>query len=493
MKSTTFQSTVINRHETTLILLVSLTALLLRLYRLGANGLWFDEIGVALALRAQSLPVLITNIRLHVMAMPLDYVTNWLLTRGCQSEACLRLPAALWGAFTIPLSILLFRRLAGFRVAILAAALLAVSPIHLNYSQELRFYASLCFFYILSTLLLLRAMERQDLLRWLAFTMTIIIGSYFHIYVSLSLLNGYFWLTISKEHFPEKKKIWIALILSSLVSAAAILPGYFYFKGATDYGMFSLVEAIVNVLIGLGWLPLTITRFQAGLVWYLLFFYFFVLGLWSLFQSKNKLVISMLLTGFLQIGFIFSVNALSEYALRGRQLLFIIPIICLTAAMGIENLYKKGSGYFNQHHLIQTAQSRRIGFLLLFAAILIGTLLTFFSLQSYYLVEKSNRREITAALIQNWQPGDSVWITPGWEKKYYGFYLDLLGHREIQEALIGIEKIEYHRDSTLPVCWITKKNISAPEKLIIHEAGFQMVPIRFYSVPDSQLLWCRLY
>jgi len=177
-----------DRREAFSIFTISLIGLILRIYKLGKNSLWFDEIGVALAIQPSDFETLLGNVRSHVMAMPLDYVVRWVFSRHCLSEACLRFPSALWGSLTIPISFFLFRRLVDTRKAIISTLFLTLNPLHLYYSQELRFYSPLCFFYILSTLALLSATQKPVFINWLRFVLIYVVGSYICTASSLSFI-----------------------------------------------------------------------------------------------------------------------------------------------------------------------------------------------------------------------------------------------------------------------------------------------------------------
>lgn len=489
------QKTTFGKKELAAVFAISIIGLLIRLYQLGTDGFWFDEIGVALAIRSSDAGTLLESVRSHVMAMPLDYILGWLMTRSCQNEACLRLPAALWGALTIPVSYLLFRQMIDSRVAIFGIFLLALSPLHIYYSQELRFYTSLVFFYILSTLLLLNALRQPTLFRWLVFTLAIIIGSYFHLYVCLSLINGGVWLLLSWKQFPDKKKILVGLFGSVFIISSFVLPGYLYFKPGASYEMFSLTEAIVGITIGFGWLPTALFPLQPGFVWYPVFLSFQLIGVRELVRSRNQMVYSWVLSSLLQVGIIFFANVVTQYALRGRQLLIMMPILCLVAARGGIELFYKPYRLIEEKYLMQSERSRGVEKIYksayLFVVVTAGIVISILSLQSYYRLEKSNRREISLAFIQRWKPGGVIWITPAWEETFYEYYLDLLGHSEIKNDLIGADQFQRAHNAPLPVCWITPQSIPVDKSDILIQSGFQIVPIQSDSVTDSHVLWCR--
>jgi 4-amino-4-deoxy-L-arabinose transferase-like glycosyltransferase len=114
-------------HTIALLALV-LLALALRVTRLDAQSLWYDE-GVTAQVAAQGLTEL-TRWTADDIQPPLYYyvVAGWNRLAG-RSEWALRFPSALFGVLTVPLFYALGRRLFDRRAALLAALLAALSPL----------------------------------------------------------------------------------------------------------------------------------------------------------------------------------------------------------------------------------------------------------------------------------------------------------------------------------------------------------------------------
>jgi hypothetical protein len=129
-------------------LLLATTILLvgaaLRCAGLGTEALWNDE-GHTWWWAGQPLRDLWGTRGAAEHTPPLYYSLQhlWLVAFG-SSEVALRSLSALLGTLTIPLTYLVGRMAGGRGVGLLAAALLATSPVHVYYSQEARTYALLC-------------------------------------------------------------------------------------------------------------------------------------------------------------------------------------------------------------------------------------------------------------------------------------------------------------------------------------------------------------
>jgi 4-amino-4-deoxy-L-arabinose transferase-like glycosyltransferase len=124
--------------------LIALTALAaaLRLPTLGSQSLWLDEVLTGNLARG-SLGDLFHVVAQQEANPPLFYLVEWVWTRiAGTSEFALRLPSALCGIALVPVGYAIGKRLAGERTAVALAALVAVHPLLVYYSQEARGYSA---------------------------------------------------------------------------------------------------------------------------------------------------------------------------------------------------------------------------------------------------------------------------------------------------------------------------------------------------------------
>ena len=168
------------------IALVAITALALALRLIAINAdLWLDEIAPVAQYRDFSPLAVVTT---YVSAN--NHLLNTLLVKLVTSVAgerewAIRLPAVLFGVATIPVMYWV-ARLVTSRVASLGVALLlAVSYHHVFFSQNARGYSSYLFFSLLSTGLLVRAMESDRTREWVAYVLAMVFNF-------ASLLHGGF-------------------------------------------------------------------------------------------------------------------------------------------------------------------------------------------------------------------------------------------------------------------------------------------------------------
>ena len=117
---------------------------------------------------------------------PLYYVLAWAWAKAFGTgEIGLRSLSALFGAATVPVAYLVGRELASNRAGLIAAAIVAVNPMLIWYSQEARSYAVLVFFGALALLFFVRALHSwmgRDLALWALASALALCSHYFAVF-----------------------------------------------------------------------------------------------------------------------------------------------------------------------------------------------------------------------------------------------------------------------------------------------------------------------
>lgn len=123
---------------------VLLLAAGLRLYQLGGQSFWLDEVYQVVDASMSLDAILGGYLELdpsRTAKSPLSLVLHHFLLKVGDGEFLLRLPSVLFSTVEVAVVFFLARALLGFPTAALAALLLAVSPLHIWYAQETRYYA----------------------------------------------------------------------------------------------------------------------------------------------------------------------------------------------------------------------------------------------------------------------------------------------------------------------------------------------------------------
>jgi len=190
----------------------------LRAYHLGLDSYWLDE-ATSIVIARSNWTDIWNNVG-QSSKPPLFYFLLKLWLPLGESEGITRLLALLWGTLSIPTQYWLGRTMVDRRVGFLSAAILALSPFHVTYSQELRMYTLQGFLLTLTIGFFIRGLRRSQPVAWIAFAITASLAAYTH-YFSLYVLPflGLYGLWKRRD-----RHIVTALGLSALFVAMALLP-----------------------------------------------------------------------------------------------------------------------------------------------------------------------------------------------------------------------------------------------------------------------------
>ena len=166
--------------------LVLAAALAIRLYRLGYFSYWLDEILDTYLIRARWENVW-RALREQGLQAPLDYVIRKAFEAFGPGEALRRIPGVISGVGCVAAFGALFARRGGRSAGVACAAMLAIAPYHVRYSQEVRPYSLGLFLLALSLLCLEHFLERPGAGR-LALLFTACLGTLYSLYLAALLL-----------------------------------------------------------------------------------------------------------------------------------------------------------------------------------------------------------------------------------------------------------------------------------------------------------------
>ncbi len=144
--------------------LIILLAAALRLYKLGEWSFWFDEIFTInrASSRYSDFHALIRNLPPATPLVPPSVIlTGFVMKAQGVSEWSSRLVPAVIGIISIPAIYFPTKKEFGKTVGLISALLLAVSPWHIEWSQNARFYSSLMLLYTLASFAFYYALEKN--------------------------------------------------------------------------------------------------------------------------------------------------------------------------------------------------------------------------------------------------------------------------------------------------------------------------------------------
>lgn len=203
---------------------VGLTALgaLLRFATLGLQSYHHDEIVTASRVLRVGFGHAMDAVGFSESAPPLYYAVAWIWTQVAgNGEWGLRSLSAVAGVATIPVAYLIGRELRGGRAGVASAALVAVNPMLIWYSQEARAYALLAFFCALSLYFCVRALEdgeRRSFVGWGVVSALALATHYFAVFPLLAEV----WLLLRRRGRAALPGLWIVGLMALLLAPLAI-------------------------------------------------------------------------------------------------------------------------------------------------------------------------------------------------------------------------------------------------------------------------------
>jgi hypothetical protein len=206
-----------------LIAAITLLALALRLGGFG-QGLFADELSTAWVVLGHGLGHVVSSVRSNdEITPPLFFVLAWASSKLGSNPDLLRLPSLVAGVGTVPIVYAIGMRTVGRRAALIAAAIIALSPFLVYYSTEARSYALMIALVGGSSLALLNALD-DDRPRWWVVYAALSVGAMYSHYTAVFPLLGQFaWAFWT--HPTLRRRLLLANAGAALAFAPWI-PGY---------------------------------------------------------------------------------------------------------------------------------------------------------------------------------------------------------------------------------------------------------------------------
>jgi mannosyltransferase len=201
----------------------ALAALLLGVYHLGRPELWRDELATWDAASGSSGQLF--DLLGHTDASSGAYylfLHGWISVFG-DSVASLRIPSVLAMVAAAALTALVAKRMFGDRAALCAGLVFALVPAVSRFAQEARSYALTVFAVALVTLLLLRALERPGLVRWIVYAVGVTLVGVLNL-VALTFLLGHLVVVAMHWWRERDRRVLLGFPVAALAGIALLTP-----------------------------------------------------------------------------------------------------------------------------------------------------------------------------------------------------------------------------------------------------------------------------
>ncbi|MBU8922503.1 MAG: glycosyltransferase family 39 protein [Bacteroidales bacterium] len=436
---------------------IVIIAAVLRFYRLGHQSFWIDEILTAGSYASPPEGISYWRKLLWDMHGPLYSLVMhyWSIVRS--SEAWLRFPGAFAGVGSVILMYRWMSSITDWKTAMTGACLLAVSPFHIYYSQEMRFYSFLVLFVLLSLIAFKRFLDDPCRksgvilgvtlgLACLSHFMAVFLCGGFLIYIVASgRLRGKWvrpgliaamitlvivspWIyreiyflrridVVSISTLPDESRLRGDLTLNRWAYPYSFFAFSTGFSFGPDLNQLHLVSSGKELLRSHGWWII-----PAGIV-------FSALTVAGLFRSRREGLLGLFLSiSLTSLGLVTTAALMNIKVFNVRYLICFFPIYLATLALGI--------------------RSRRIWAPPALAAVV---LIMLYSTWNYHMVDHYSRDDFRSAadtVTENMNAGDLVILSCGRDvfEHYYDKKNDIV---EYSPLTIGNEKTRSRLESQL--------------------------------------------
>lgn len=377
----------------------------LRFYNLGATSLQTDEIFTATRAKSSLVNIFIkTSEEASFGYAPIDrFFVHFAFYFG-KSEFIVRLPSVIFGLLSILLIYQVGKTFFNKKIGLISSFLLSISTLHLEYSQEARYYVYVVFFFLLSLLFYYKLVKEPSVKYFLLFIAAVFMSILSHltslIFFGIQILFAcIWWLKNEKRRLKwARESRYFRAILTGGALLIVVLLGYLQ-------GYLPLFRAVrissthVWPLIGY-----TLVNLSGSAGWILgVYITFFLLGMVVLFKKYRPEAILLSMLFFLPPTLLFFIRP-QGYSFHIRYVIFILPVYLLFIALGIDFLSKtKIKAFF---------------LLLIFALAGIS------SAKDYYRRPLEDWRGLGRYLEKNLQPDDVVVTETVYRKMTVEYYYE---------------------------------------------------------------------
>lgn len=332
-----------------MIWVILMLGLILRLISLN-QSLWLDEAINTLAVKNYNFLNLITEYAKADFHPPGWFIILWLWTKlSGYSEIAVRIPSVVFGILAILFTYLIGKKLVSKNLGILAAALIAINPLHIYYSQEARMYSLATLAVLINILLFIKLIKREKASTVFLILSNVLVLASDYIAYFIFPAQLIFLMVIRKK---EIIKTWIIALICALTLgiwwlpvflnqlnvgsvASANLPTWKFVLGAFDFKTLPLTY--VKFIIGR--ISLADKFVYAAILLPVCTFFGYLL--WRGFKSQSGLAQKLLMAWIFVPLILATAISFIVPVYNYFRVLYVLPAVIILLSLGILSFEKR--------------------------------------------------------------------------------------------------------------------------------------------------------
>ncbi len=383
-----------------IVMLIIFLGAFLRIYNLDGKSFAGDEPN-RIAVAKMDTETMLKTSRNVELNPPLHYFLIKLALQFGPSDFLLRLPFALIGIMTIPLVFLIARKFFDDKVALLASLFFALSPLHIQFSQQAGQYALFSFFSALALYFFVR-LVRNEKYGITGFVLSSALSLYSHYYTVLFLLSLLAYVLVYKRNALNKFVLSSAAVFTLFLPYVPVLMG----QASLSFSAFTPVRLLDVAGIGI------VIPFGQSII--------------HAYKSNILIAISATLIPLVMLRFVLKTKG----AVVGLLFYAAVPVMAslLLVAMLPAFSYRFFLPAAVPFAIILSAaiihaKEKTYGL----AALAVAIFVTLFSLNIYYysttaVTANNDWRSASAYVSENEKPGDTIYFPANEDRLAFGHY-----------------------------------------------------------------------
>ena len=384
-------------------------ALLFRLYELGKNSLWKDEIFSMLEAQ-KSVWEILTSKTYFFGYMPVHHLFAYIAYQFSSSESVLRLPFVIAGVLTIVILYIFTTDLINRKVGLFASFLMSISVLHIGYSREVRYYSFLILFSTISLYSLHQIFVSKNKSKWIViFLLTTICNFGTQATAVYVFLAEFLFASIIfvKKALLKRGKLSFAEFFRTFWSLKTLI-----FVAISTLVMYLLGGSFTELLSMMKFSPAMPVSTYAKNVFsnlangdFSLFFYLplFFYGMFILYKKNSEKLLFLLIVFFIPVILIYFFRPEAVSGFNIRYISFILTPFIIVVATGLFGLVK--------------SKKVLIPFFLAILFVSAG------NLRAYYQDERGDWRGVAKYIQQNAVAGDVIITENDYNRMLIDYYL----------------------------------------------------------------------